>query len=111
MPHPRFPTRPPLFEKFKNEPGNPNSMSGTMVNSIYEDRQGILWIASIDTLNRVDRNTGQYTFYRTVGPGVRPRPTSIIGDRSGFLWVGTGGPGFIPYEPKNRPVQKLPHSP
>src|SRR5260370_41865978 len=76
-------------------------MSGMMVNSIYEDRQGILWIASIDTLNRVDRNTGQYTFYRTVGPGVRPRPTSIIGDRSGFLWVGTGGLGLIRFAPKN----------
>jgi len=107
----RFATRPPLFEKFKNEPGNPNSMSGTMVNSIYEDRQGILWIASIDTLNRVDRNTGQYTFYRTVGPGVRPRPTSIIGDRSGFLWVGTGGLGLIRYDPKTGLFKKFRHSP
>ena len=33
----RFSTRPPLFEKFKNEPGNPNSLSGTMVNGIYEE--------------------------------------------------------------------------
>jgi len=107
----RFATRPPLFEKFKNEPGNPNSMIGTMVNSIYEDRQGILWIASIDALNRVDRNTGQYTFYRTVGQGAHPRPTSIIGDRSGFLWVGTGGLGLLRYDPKTGRFKKFRHSP
>src|SRR5258708_36821293 len=96
----RFATRPPLFEKFKNEPGNPNSMSGTMVNSIYEDRQGILWIASIDSLNRVERNTGHYTFCPTVGPGVRARPAAIIADRSGFPLVGPGGPGLIRCAPK-----------
>ena len=66
----RFSTRPPLFEKFKHESGNPNSLSGTMVNGIYEDREGILWISAIDALNRVDRETGHYTFYRTAGPGV-----------------------------------------
>ena len=69
----RFATRPPLFEKFRNEPGNPNSMRGTMVNSIYEDRKGILWIGSIDALNRVDRNTGKYTFYRIAPPGGETR--------------------------------------
>jgi len=107
----RFATRPPLFEKFKNEPGNPNSMRGTMVNSIYEDRQGILWIGSIDALNRVDRNTGQYTFYQTAGPGVSPRPTSIIEDRSGFLWVGTGGLGLTRYDLKTGLFKKFRHSP
>jgi PAS domain S-box-containing protein len=107
----RFSTRPPLFEKFKNEPGNPNSMSGTMVNSIYEDRQGILWIGSIDALNRIDRNTGQYTFYRNLGPGARPRPTTIAEDRSGFLWVGTGGLGLIHFAPKTGQFKKFRHSP
>ena len=112
----RFATRPPLFEKFKNEPGNPNSMSGTMVNSIYEDRQGILWIGSIDALNRVDRNTGQYTFYRTVGPGrpssMRPHNSSEI-DR-GFLWVGnsaTPGTDALRYGTKTGQFKKFRHIP
>jgi PAS domain S-box-containing protein len=107
----RFSTRPALFEKFKNEPGNPNSMRGTMVESIYEDRQGILWIASIDALNRVDRKTGQYTFYRTLGLGVRFRPTSIVEDPSGFLWIGTGGLGLIRFDPKTARFKMFRHSP
>jgi len=107
----RFATRPPLFEKFKREPGNPNSLSGTMVNGIYEDRQGILWISAIEALNRVDRKTGQYTFYRIEGPGVNWRPTAIIEDRSGVLWVGSDGHGLIRFDPKTGLFKTFRHSP
>jgi ligand-binding sensor domain-containing protein/signal transduction histidine kinase len=107
----RFSTRPPLFEKFKHEPGNPNSLSGTMVNGIYEDRQGILWIGSIDALHRVDRNTGQYTFYRTARPGVSPRPTSIIEDRTGVLWVGSDAHGLTRFDPKTGLFKTFRHNP
>jgi len=107
----RFSTRPALFEKFKHEPGNPNSLSGTMVNGIYQDRQGILWIGTIEALNRVDRNTGHYTFYRAVEPGVSWRPTSIIEDRSGFLWVGSDGHGLTRLDPKTGLLKRFRHSP
>ena len=107
----RFATRPPLFEKFKHEPGNPNSLSGTMVSGIYEDRQGILWISAIEALNRVDRKTGQYTFYRFEGPGVNWRPTAIIEDRSGVLWVGSDGYGLIRFDPKTGLFKTFRHSP
>jgi ligand-binding sensor domain-containing protein/signal transduction histidine kinase len=107
----RFATRPPFFEKFKHEPGNPNSLSGTMVNSIYEDREGILWIGAINALNRVDRKTGQYTFYRTEGPGVSPRPNTIIEDRSGFLWVGSDGHGLTRFDPRTGLFKTFRHSP
>ncbi len=96
----RFSTSPPLFEKFKHEPGNPNSLSGTMVNGIYEDREGILWISTINALNRVDRKTGQYAFYRATGAGVSPRPTAIVEDRLGFLWVGSDRHGLTRFDPK-----------
>src|ERR1700733_7867402 len=96
----RFATRPPLFEKFKHEPGNPNSLSGTMVNGIYEDREGILWISAIDALNRIDRKTGRYTFYRTAGPGISPPPSTIIEDRSGFLWLGSDRHGLTRFDRK-----------
>lgn len=106
----RFSTRPPFFEKFKHEPGNRNSLSGTMVNGIYEDREGILWIGAIDGLNRVDRRTGQYTFYRTGEPGISSRPTSIIEDRSGFLWLGSDGHGLTRFDPKTGRFKAFRHS-
>jgi ligand-binding sensor domain-containing protein/signal transduction histidine kinase len=107
----RFVTRPPLFEKFKREPGNPNSLSGTMVNGIYEDREGILWISAISALNRVDRKTGQYTFYRTAGPGVSWRPISIIKDRSGSLWVGSNRHGLTRFDHKTGMFKTFRHGP
>ena len=107
----RFSTRPPLFEKFKNEPGNPNSLSGTMVNGIYEDREGILWISAIDALHRVDRKTGRYTPYRTAGPGVSARPTDIVQDRSGFLWIGSDGHGLTRFDPKTGLFKTFRHNP
>jgi PAS domain S-box-containing protein len=93
-----FAPRPPLFEKFQHEPGSTNTFSGTMVNGIYEDRRGILWISAIDALNRVDRKTGKYTFYRMGQPQVNWRPTAIIEDRSGFLWVGCNGKGLFRFD-------------
>jgi ligand-binding sensor domain-containing protein/signal transduction histidine kinase len=107
----RFATRPPLFEKFRHEPGNPNSLSGTMVNGIYEDREGILWISAINMLNRVDTKTGQYTFYRTAGPGVSWRPIEIIEDRSGFLWVGSDRYGLTRFDRKTGLFKTFRHSP
>jgi ligand-binding sensor domain-containing protein len=82
-----------------------------MVNGIYEDRERILWIGAIDALNRVDRKTGQYTFYRTAGPGVSPRPTAIIKDRSGFLWVGSDSRGLTRLDPTTGLFRTFRHSP
>jgi PAS domain S-box-containing protein len=107
----RFSTRPPLFEKFKNEPGNANSLSGTMVNGIYEDRRGILWICAIDALNRLDRKTGQYTFYLTGGPEAYSDPIAIIEDRSGFLWVGTDLHGLLRFDPRTGRFKAFRHTP
>jgi PAS domain S-box-containing protein len=105
-----FAPRPPLFEKFKHQPGNADSFSGTMVNGIYEDRQGVLWISGINALNRVDRKTGKYTFYRIEGPQVNWRPTAMIEDRSGFLWVGSDGHGLVRFDPRTGQFEAFRHS-
>lgn len=105
-----FAPRPPLFEKFKHEPGNTDSFSETMVNGIFEDQRGILWISAIDALNRVDRKTGKYTFYRMGRPQVNWRPTAIIEDRSGFLWVGSNGKGLFRFDRRTGRFKEFRHS-
>ena len=107
----RFSTRPPLFEKLQIEPGNPNSRNGTMVNGIYEDPEGSLWISTIDALERVDRKTGKYTFYRTEGPDVSSHPTAIVEDRSGFLWTGSDVHGLTRLDPRTGRFKTFRHSP
>jgi PAS domain S-box-containing protein len=107
----RFSNRASLFNKFRHEPGNNDSLSGTMVNGIYADREGILWISAINALNRIDRNTGRYTFYRIAGPRVSSRPTAIIEDRSGFLWMGSDGNGLTRLNPRTGQFKTFRHSP
>ena len=60
----RFPNEPSPFTVFRNEPGNPNSLDAGSLVSVFEDSQGILWVGTQSQLNRLDRNTGRYTFYR-----------------------------------------------
>ena len=94
----RFASKPPLFRKFPSNLGNPHSKGEAFVAAMYEDRQGILWIGTREALNRIDRKTGQYSFYRTAEPGVGSDVISIIEDRSGVLWVGTFNHGLLRFD-------------
>lgn len=45
------------FEIFRNDPKNPNSLSGNLVVDVLQDKQGVFWIATKDGgLTRYDRN-------------------------------------------------------
>ena len=65
-----------------------------MVNAIYEDREGFLWIGTTGALNRLDRKTGRYEHFSLGEDGVASDVLSIVEDGSGTLWVGTSGQGL-----------------
>ena len=88
-------------------PNSPDSRDGTLVTSIYEDRQGILWIGTSGALNRIDRKTGQYTAYRSAGPAFNTDVTAIVEDGSGTLWVGTFGQGLQRFDRRTGQFQSL----
>jgi len=43
---------PSTFIHYKHDPNNPNSLSANNVKSIYEDRSGVLWIGTLEGLNK-----------------------------------------------------------
>lgn len=87
------------FKKYLPRPGDPQSISGPNPVTLYETRDGTLWVGALwEGLNRYDRRTGKFVRYAN-DPG---DPRSISGneiwsvceDHDGHLWVGTAGEGL-----------------
>lgn len=81
-------------EIYRKEASNPESLSSNEVTTIYEDRQGILWLGTQgDGLNRLDPETGKVTRY--LHDPADPNSLSnnniltILEDSFDRLWVGT----------------------
>ena len=73
-------------------------LSNNWVRDVVEDESGILWIGTQDGLNRYDRQTGEWRWFRH-NPA-DPHSLShnwiraVYQDRAGTLWVGTLGGGL-----------------
>jgi len=94
------------FTPYLHDPGNPNSLSSNVLNTIYKDRSGILWIGTFFTgVDRLDPARGTFTHYRHQ-PGVESslsddRVRAVYQDRSGTLWFGTGAGGLNRLDPSS----------
>jgi len=82
------------FAYYRNNPGNPNTLSGDFVFPIYVDSEGYAWIGTFGTgLNRLTWSTGQVIHYQHDDD----KPNSIASDvlysihedQDGNLWIGT----------------------
>jgi two-component system, sensor histidine kinase ChiS len=81
------------FEIFLNDPQDPKSLSSNFVWDVTEDKDGILWVATPQGLNRLDRATQTFTRF-TNDPA---NPNSLVNsdvytlyvDSSNTLWLGT----------------------
>jgi ligand-binding sensor domain-containing protein/AraC-like DNA-binding protein len=81
------------FTTFRHQENNSNSLSHDTVIDILEDDSRIIWLTTIDGLNRFDRETETFKVYRyslDLPPEKSYNSMNIISvDRSGFLWIGT----------------------
>jgi len=82
------------FTHYKNDPQNPNSLSGNRVSSILKDKCDNLWIGTLGAgLDQFDVKNEQFTHYqhdpsRPNGLGSNDI-LSLFEDRSGIIWIGT----------------------
>lgn len=101
------------FVHYQHDPMNPNSLSDSMIRSIYEDKAGNLWIGTAKGgLNKLvlspdssgrgsDKEKVTFVHYKhnpydpnsLSSNNVR----SIFEDKSGVLWIGTDGKGLNKY--------------
>jgi len=101
----------PVFSSYKNDLKNPNSISGDVVTTIFEDKKGVLWVGTDgDGLNRLDKKKYKsqafFSHYKNnpIDPNsiVNDRIFSIYQDLSGVLWVGTKGGGISKYDSEKK---------
>ena len=96
-----------VYKPDPDNPNNPNSISDTFINCIYEDRSHTLWIATgSGGLNRFNRETGTFKHYKSQ-PG---NANSLSGDcvtsinecalKPGILWLATSGGGLNKFDTK-----------
>ena len=79
---------------------NPDNLGESLVNAIYEDYRGILWVGAAGVLIRIDRSTGKNISYRPPNLGFNDQIVDIVGDRSGVIWFGTFGQGLYRFNPR-----------
>ncbi len=83
--------------------GTAGSLSHDFVRSLFEDRDGRLWIGTDGGLNLWQEATANFTSYRAaVGDSAslsNDQVVDIYQDSSGILWIGTLGGGLSKWNP------------
>jgi ligand-binding sensor domain-containing protein/signal transduction histidine kinase len=112
----RFERSTERFNRFVNDPSNPNSLASNKVRAIFEDRQGNFWVGTGgDGLHTLDRKTGllqrhpydpkrPHQLSRPAMKGVDDHITFFTEDYYGNIWIGTYANGLSRYDPKTKEI-------
>ncbi len=108
------------FARYIHDAANPNSLTDSRVQTIFEDSHGTFWIGTAgDGLHTMNRKTGAFKHYpndpahpeKLSGPPATTRMTGwddhitfINEDDSGKIWIGSFGSGLNVYDPSTQKV-------
>jgi ligand-binding sensor domain-containing protein len=101
------------FKVFKHEPGNPKSLSGVYVYSLFKDHSGNLWVGTDGFLDRFRPETESFIHYKLDKPstnGLSSIVTDISEDSGGKLWLSTRN-GLFRLDPNSGDLKKFVHDP
>jgi signal transduction histidine kinase/ligand-binding sensor domain-containing protein len=92
------------FKVFVHDPGSPNSLDGVVVNALFKDRDGVLWVGCDQSLNRFDRTTETFRQYPI------PFASHITQDTAGMLWLASRN-GLYKLDPTSGRIQRYSYDP
>ncbi len=98
------------LRKFQHDPGDPKSLSGSYINTLFKDRSGKLWVASDEYLERYDPATESFTRYSSLAHGIEGWVWHISQDREGTLWLATHA-GLVRLDPASWQTIRFKHIP
>jgi diguanylate cyclase (GGDEF)-like protein len=88
-----FDPRTEKFTQYRHDPRQPGSLGNDRVLAIAEDRQGHLWLATDNGLDRINPSGSVFDHFRHVDGKASSLASdgvlSLLMDRAGTLWVGT----------------------
>lgn len=101
---------------YRNDPGNPRSLSHNYIRTLYEDRQHRLWIGSEDGgLSLYTPATDDFlNFLHNPGDTTSissNKVRAIVQDSQNRLWVGTGGGGLNRFDAGKKTFSHYRHRP
>jgi ligand-binding sensor domain-containing protein len=83
------------FVLYRHIPNNANSLAGNVILNVYQDTEGMFWIALLEKgLDKFDLRTNTFTHYPDMpgGTGIY-----ILEDQSGLFWI-TGAEGIFTFD-------------
>lgn len=97
---------------FKSDISTPNSISGNVIRSLYDDASGVLWIGTISdgvsTTNITDKKIELYTIENWKKDAlVQSNIITFFEDRRNILWIGTRTDGLSIMNLKNRQIKHV----
>jgi len=92
------------FKLFVHDAGKPNSLDGVVVRALFKDRDGVLWVACDQSLNKFDQTTETFTRYPI------PLVSHITQDTAGLLWLTTRS-GLYCIAPASGRIERYFHDP
>jgi len=126
------------FQHYTHDINDAHSLSHNLIFSMYEDRAGVLWVGTVDGLNKTNWNAERFALYQrrpdltvkdSYAPDAADRPVldeapmadslglsdstvlSVFQDRAGTVWVGTFGGGLNKLDRSSGKVTVYQHDP
>ncbi|MDM8550966.1 PAS domain-containing protein [Desulfobacterales bacterium HSG2] len=107
------------FTRYQHDPNNPKSLSHDHVNTVFVDRDNLVWIGTKEGgLNKFNQNTNTFTHYkhdpqntnaaRDIGKG---SVTAVVEDQDGFIWIGTSHSGLKKFDKSEETFTHFSHDP
>jgi signal transduction histidine kinase/ligand-binding sensor domain-containing protein len=100
------------FKVFTHDPGDPTSLGGVYIYSLFRDRSGVIWVGGDQVLDRFDPVTDTFVHYLVDNGanGIRPTILHISQDRQGVLWLSSGS-GLYSVDPGSGRTRWFGHDP
>ncbi len=95
---------------FRHNPADASSLSNDVVQRLYNDHTGTLWVTTWDGFDRFDAVHGTFETYRP-NAGDRNGAMPIAEDSLGRLWLGTTFSGLLRFDPASEHFQAFEYRP